>query len=229
MDPERKRQFKDAIYDQFARIGKALANRRRLELLDLLAQTERSVEELADEAGTSVANASQHLQILRRARLVETRQEGTYVFYRLGDEGVLLLWQALRGVGEARLAEVERITKDYLAHRDRLEAVQMDELQRRMNKDGIIVLDVRPTEEYESGHIAGARSVPHDEIEARLDEIPAGSEVVAYCRGPYCVFSDEVVDRLRQHGRQALRLAGGFPDWEAAGFPVEHGAGRPVG
>lgn len=228
MDPKQKRQFKDAIYEQFARIGKALANRRRLELLDLLAQTERSVEELANETGTSVANASQHLQILRRARLVETRQEGTYVYYRLGDKSVLQLWQALRGLGEARLAEVERITKDYLQHRERLEAVQIDELFRRMKEDRVIVLDVRPAEEYDAGHITGARSIPHDELEARLEEIPTDAEVVAYCRGPYCVFSDDVVDRLRRHGLQALRLSAGFPDWEAAGLPIERGRGQAL-
>lgn len=228
MDPKRKRQFKDAIYDQFARIGKALASRRRLELLDLLAQTERSVEELAHETGTSIANASQHLQVLRRARLVETRQEGTYVYYRLGDEHVLRLWHALRAVGEARLAEVEQITRDYLQHRDQLEAVQIDELRRRMKDDQVVVLDVRPSKEYEAGHITGARSVPHDELEARLQEIPADAEVIAYCRGPYCVFSDDVVDQLRRHGRKALRFSLGFPDWEAAGLPVERGPDRRV-
>ncbi len=171
-----------------------------------------------------MANASQHLQILRRARLVETRQEGTYVHYRLGDECVLRLWHALRELGETRLAEVERITHDYLRRRDRLEPVQLDELQRRLNEEGVIVLDVRPAEEYEAGHIAGARSIPHDELEARLEEIPAHAQIVAYCRGPYCVFSDEVVEQLSRHGRQARRLALGFPDWKAAGLPIERSA-----
>lgn len=223
MQHARKRKFKDLLYDQFARVGKALASRRRLELLDILAQGERPVEALAEETGMTVANASQHLQVLRRARLVETRQEGTHVFYRLADERVFVLWQALRDVGQAHLAEVDLIARDYLGDRSGLEPVRMHELLERLRAEDVVVLDVRPQEEYASGHIAGARSVPFDELEARLAEIPEGAEVVAYCRGPYCVYADEAVERLRRHGRSARRLDLGFPDWRAAGLPVDAG------
>lgn len=219
-----KRSFKDAIFEQFARVGKALSSGRRLELLDVLAQSERTVEELARETGMTVANASQHLQVLRRARLVETRQEGTYVYYRLADERVFRLWQTLREVGEARLAEITQITRDYLETRDELEPVQMAELLGRLRDDEVIVLDVRPAQEYAAGHIAGARSMPLDELEERLAGIPSDAEVVAYCRGPYCVFADEAVERLRRHGVRARRLTSGFPDWQAAGLPVQRGA-----
>lgn len=221
---ENKRSFKDTLYDQFARVGKAMASRRRLELLDVLAQSERTVEELARETGMTVANASQHLQVLRRARLIETRQEGTHVFYRLADECVFGLVQALREVAEARLAEIEQITREYLGDREHLEPVRMPELFDRLRKKEVVVLDVRPPEEYESGHIAGARSIPIGELEARLGEIPVNAEIVAYCRGPYCVFADEAVAHLHRHGRLARRMDLGFPDWQAAGLPVETGA-----
>jgi rhodanese-related sulfurtransferase len=224
MNTTSKRQLKDQLYEQFERLGKALASRRRLELLDVLAQGERPVEALADETSMTVANASQHLQVLRRARLVETRPEGTHVYYRLADERVFRLWQALRDVGQAHLAEVEQIARDYLGDRDGLEPIHMHELLERLRADDVVVLDVRPQEEYASGHIAGARSVPFDELEARLAEIPEGAEVVAYCRGPYCVYADEAVERLRRHGRPARRLDLGFPDWRAAGLPVETSA-----
>lgn len=215
-----KRHFKDQLYDQFARIGKALGSRRRLELLDILAQGERSVEELAAEAEMSVANASQHLQVLRRARLVEARQDRTYAYYRLADERIFLLQQALRDVGRARLAEVDSVALDYLGKRDQLEPVPMIELVERMRAGHVVVLDVRPANEYRSGHIAGARSVPLDELEAHVKAIPPDAEIVAYCRGPYCVFAYEAVERLRLHGRAARRLDLGFPDWRAAGHPV---------
>jgi rhodanese-related sulfurtransferase/DNA-binding transcriptional ArsR family regulator len=220
------RRFKDQVYDQFERIGKALASRRRLELLEVLAQGDRPVEELASETAMTVANASQHLQVLRRARLVETRQEGKHVFYSLADDRVFTLLQALRGVAETRLAEIEQITRDFLGDRDGLDPVRMGELFDRLRTGDVIVLDVRPPEEYESGHIAGARSMPLDELEARLAELPSDADVVAYCRGPYCVLAVEAVERLRQRGRPARRLDLGFPDWQAAGLPVETGASR---
>jgi DNA-binding transcriptional ArsR family regulator len=221
MTTQQKRHFKDELFSQFARVGKALSNGRRLELLDVLAQGERTVEELARETEMTIANASQHLQVLRRARLVETRQEGTYVHYRLAGACVVRLWQALREVGETRLAEIRQITRDYLEERDQLEPVRMAELVERLREDGVVVLDVRPVQEYTAGHIAGAWSVPLEELEARLAEMPPEAEVVAYCRGPYCVLAYEAVERLRRHGLRARRLDLGFPDWQVAGLPVE--------
>ena len=214
------RPFKDALYDQFARVGKALANPHRLELLDLLAQGERRVEDLAREAALSIANASQHLQALRRARLVEARRDGTSIFYRLADERVFRAWQAIRDLGETRLAEIDRLTHDFFTDRDRLEAVDAADLMRRLQDGETVVLDVRPVEEYRAGHIPGARSIPIAELEDRLQELPPGREVVAYCRGPYCVFSDEAVALLHARGFAARRLEVGLPDWRAAGFPV---------
>ena len=222
MNAEQKRHFKDEVFGQLERVGKALASRRRLELLDVLAQGEHTVEELAQDTALSVANVSQHLQVLRRARLAETRQEGTYVYYRLADTRVFRLFQALRDVGEARLAELEQLTRDYREARDNLQPVRMQELFERLRTDGVIVLDVRPASEYEAGHIRGARSIPLEELEARLEEIPPDAEVVAYCRGPYCVFADEAVERLRRQGRHAQRLDLGYPDWQAAGLPIEN-------
>ena len=220
MQKNQKRHFKDGVFGQLERVGKALASRRRLELLDVLAQGEHTVETLAKETAMSVANVSQHLQVLHRARLAETRQEGTYVYYRLADDRVIQLLHALRDVGEARLAELHQIQLDFRKNRGAFEAIGMQELFDRMRADDVIVLDVRPTSEYEAGHIAGARSIPLDELEARLEEIPLNAEVVAYCRGPYCVFADEAVDQLHRHGRAARRLELGYPDWWAAGLPV---------
>jgi rhodanese-related sulfurtransferase/predicted transcriptional regulator len=215
------RQFKDRLYEQFARVGRALANPHRLELIDLLAQGERSVEDLAREAAMSVANTSRHLQELKSAGLVEVRREGHYGYYRLADEGVYGVWSAMRALGEARLAEIDRLVGTYLTDRDSLEAVRAEELLRKTREEGAVVLDVRPEEEYRAGHIPGARSVPIERLEACLEEIPEDREVVAYCRGPYCVFSDEAVALLRSRGYRARRLEEGLPDWRAAGLPVE--------
>ncbi len=215
------RLFKDQLFEQFARIGKALANPHRLELVDLLAQGERSVEDLARESGMSVANTSRHLQELRAARLVEVRREGLYGYYRLADERVFGVWRAMRELGEARLAEIDRLVETYLTNRVALEAVCSEELLAKMRESGVVVLDVRPEEEYRAGHIPGAHSVPLERLEAYLEEIPEDQEVVAYCRGPYCVFSDEAVKHLEARGYRATRLAEGFPEWRAAGLPVE--------
>ena len=215
------RLFKDKLFEQFARVGKALANPHRLEILDILAQGERTVEDLAREAGMSVANTSRHLQELRAARLVEVRREGLYGYYRLADERVFAAWRAIRDLGEARLAEIDRLVGSYLTYRDSLEAVCAEELLPKMREEGVEVLDVRPEDEYRAGHIPGARSVPVERMEAYLEEIPRDREVVAYCRGPYCVFSDEAVALLMSRGYRARRLREGLPDWRAAGLPVE--------
>jgi rhodanese-related sulfurtransferase len=216
--------LKSLLFEQFARIGKALANSHRLELIDLLAQGERSVEDLAHEARLSVANASQHLQVLRSARLVDVRREGLYAYYRLADDRVFGVWQALRDLAEARLAEVELIERTYFQDRRRWEAVGPAELLRRRRDEDVVVLDVRPPAEYRAGHISGARSIPLPELGARLRELPPGLEVIAYCRGPYCVLADEAVALLRARGYRARRLAEGLPDWRARGFPVSAAA-----
>jgi rhodanese-related sulfurtransferase len=217
------REFKDQLYAQFARIGKALASPQRLELLDLLAQGERSVEELAHQAALSVANASQHLKILREAQLVKTRREGLYVYCRLADPGVYDLWRSLRTVGERELSEIDRLVDVYMRHPQHLEPVSRAELATRMALGEVVVVDVRPTSEYRQGHIAQARSIPVNELEARLSELPTTGEIVAYCRGPYCLFADEAVDILSAHAFTAVRYGEGYPEWEAAGLPTNRG------
>lgn len=218
------RAFKDRLYAEFANLAKALASPHRLELLDLLGQGERSVEDLARETALSLANASAHLQILRQARLVDAEKRGVRVFYRLASPEVYRLWRTLRDLGSARLAEVDRLVAHYLSDRQSFEAVDRDELLRRCANDGVVVIDVRPAIEFAQGHIAGARSMPIAELEQRLAELPRDREIVAYCRGPYCVFADEAVRLLRDRGFQARRLSDGFPEWQADGFPVEVGA-----
>lgn len=215
------RAFKTEINEQFARIAKALANPHRLELVDLLAQGERSVDELAKEAALSIANASQHLQALREAHLVASRKEGLRVYYRLSDPAVYHLIQVIRELAERQLAEVERIVNTYLTERKSMEPVTLNELITRLHEPGLIVLDVRPTLEYTQGHIAGARSIPIDELQQRLHELPQNQEIVAYCRGAYCVFADEAVELLTAHGYQARRMGQGYPDWQLAHLPTE--------
>ena len=221
MNSSTHREFKDRLFEQFARIGKALASPKRLEILDLLAQGERTVEEIARETAMPVANASQHLQVLKGARMVESRREGLYAYYRLADEAVFRTWQAVRALGETRLAEIDRVVETFLEDRDALEAVGAAALMERLSDGNVVVLDVRPEEEYRAGHIPGALSVPVDALEAALQALPKDKEIVAYCRGPYCVFSDEAVTLLRSRGYQARRLAEGLPDWRAKGLPVE--------
>jgi len=218
-----KRQFKDELFEQFARTGKALSNGRRLELLELLAQREYTVEELASEAALSVANCSQHLQVLRGAQLVTALRDGLFVRYRLADDQVLRLWLSLRELGETRLAEVSRVVESYLQERETLEAITIDELIARLKRNDVVVLDVRPHEEFRTGHIAAAKSIPIAVLKQRLKEIPKRSTVVAYCRGPYCVFADEAVALLRKHGYQAYRLETGFPEWKMRGLPTATG------
>lgn len=221
MDDRTHRAFKDQLYEQFARVGKALGNAHRLELLDLLAQRERTVEDLARRTALSVANASQHLRLLHAAGLLEVRREGLFAYYRLADEAVFRLWQALRTVGETRLAEIERTVTTFLPERAGDEPMRAAELAGRLHDAGTIVLDVRPREEYDAGHLPGARAVPLDELDAHLADLPPSQEIVVYCRGPYCVFADESVARLRAQGYRARRLDAGLPDWRAAGLPVE--------
>ena len=221
MDAADHREFKDRLFERFARVGKALASPRRLEIVDILAQGERTVEEIAEETSMSVANASQHLQALKAARMVESRRQGLYMHYRLADEDVFRTWQAVRGLAESRLAEVDRVVESYLKDRDALEAVDATELMERLSDESVVVLDVRPEEEYRAGHIPGAISVPVDALQAALQMLPKDREIVAYCRGPYCVFSDEAVALLRSRGYRAYRLREGLPDWRAAGMPVE--------
>lgn len=220
MDNTNKRTFKDDIYEQFARLGKAFSSPRRLEMIDLLAQKAWSVEELAEEANMSTANASRHLQILRREHLVSRQKQGKYIYYTLAGEDVYAAWKALRKLAESRLAEIDRIVEAFLTDRERFEAVSAEELEERRAREDVTVLDVRPTEEYAAGHIPGARSIPVDELEERLSELPADREVVAYCRGPYCLFSDRAVEMLQDRGYRASRLTGGLPDWRSDQRPV---------
>ena len=215
------REFKDRLYGQFARIGKALASPHRLELLELLAQAERTVDSLATEMGLSLANTSQHLQALRQAALVESRKDGLFVSYRLSDPTVFDLCAAIRKVAERQLADLERLVREYFGDRSEAEAVEMNELLKRARSKRVVVLDTRPSSEYAAGHIAGAISVPVDDLQKRLRQFPKGKEYVAYCRGPYCVYADRAVEVLRSNGRHARRLREGFPEWRAAGLPVE--------
>ena len=214
------RAAKTALFDAFAQAAKALASGRRIELLDVLANGERTVEALAHEAGLSVANTSQHLQILRQAGLVSSRREGTSVHYRLAAPEVFELWRTLRTLAASRLAEVERLTAAYLGSRDELEPVTREELARRLQDGDLVVLDVRPATEYAAGHLPGAVSIPVGELRRRLAELPADREIVAYCRGPYCAFAHEAVGLLREEGFAARRLEDGLPEWQAAGLAV---------
>jgi rhodanese-related sulfurtransferase len=215
------RAAKTALFDAFARAAKALASGRRIELLDVLANGERTVEALAGEVGLSVANTSQHLQILRQAGLVSSRREGTSVPYRLAAPEVFELWRTLRTLAASRLAEVERLAAACLGDRDELEPVTREELARRLQDgDDLVVLDVRPAAEYVAGHLPGAVSIPVGELRRRLAELPADREVVAYCRGPYCAFAHEAVELLRDEGLAARRLEDGLPEWQAARLTV---------
>ncbi|HMF83853.1 MAG TPA: metalloregulator ArsR/SmtB family transcription factor [Acidimicrobiia bacterium] len=218
------RAAKDALFEAVASVGKALASGRRAEIVDLLAQGERSVEDIAAELDQSVANTSHHLRRLAGAGLVRTRREGTRVFYGLAGEQVGQLWAVMRGVAADHVAEVDRLARAYLGRRDGFEPISRDELARRLRTGEVTVIDVRPASEYEAGHVEGAQSLPIGELEHRLDSVPLGNELVAYCRGPYCVFADDAVRLLRRKGFNVRRLEDGFPEWKRAGFPVAVGA-----
>jgi rhodanese-related sulfurtransferase/predicted transcriptional regulator len=224
MAADAHREFKSRLYGQFARIGRALSSSHRLELLELLAQGERTVESLATEIGLSLANASQHLQGLRQAALVDSRKEGLFVFYRLAHPSVVDLTRAIRTVAEHQLADLERLVREQFGDRSEAEPVEMDELLKRARSKNVVILDTRPSSEYAAGHIARALSVPIQELQRQLRRLPKEKEYVAYCRGPYCVYADRAVEILRSHGRRARRLREGFPEWRAAGLPVETGA-----
>lgn len=216
-----KGSAKAELFEQFARVGRAVSAPLRLAILDVLAQSERTVEDIAREIGASVANASQHLQQLRAARLVETRRDGLFIFYRLADDKVLRLLQVIREVGEARFAEIEQVVRTYFKDRESMETVNADELQQMMRAGEVVVLDVRPTGEFAAGHIPTARSIPLSELEKRLKELPKRRRIVAYCRGPYCVLSDDAVSFLQKRGFRVARLSIGLPEWRLLGLPVE--------
>jgi len=212
---------KAALFDSLASVAQALGSGRRAEIVDVLAQGERSVEELAGEISQSVANTSQHLQVLARASLVRSRREGTRVYYRLASEHVGDVWAAVRDIAVRHVAEVSVLADEYLGERDGVEQLSAEELEQRLARDQVVVLDVRPEPEYRAGHIAGARSAPLDDLPSLLAQLPRRREIVAYCRGPYCVYADDAVRLLRKRGLKARRLDVGFPEWRRAGRPVE--------
>jgi rhodanese-related sulfurtransferase/DNA-binding CsgD family transcriptional regulator len=217
------RAAKDALFDAFAEVAKALASGRRAEIVDVLAQGERSVEEIAGELGQSVANTSHHLRAMARAGLVRTRRDGTRIYYRLTSEHVATLWAAIRDVAGEHVAGIQRLADAYLGDRSKLEVIGRDELAARLRRGELVVLDVRPEPEFRSAHIAGARSIPVAELRRRLRDLPKDAEVVAYCRGPYCAYADEAVRELHRRGYRARRLEDGFPEWRQAGLPVAVG------
>ncbi len=219
-----KRVFKDRVYEQLARIGKSVASPQRLELLDLLSQGSRTVENLAQEVHLTVANTSRHLQILRAARLIEAEKEGVFVRYHLADEAVADFFRALRILAASRLAELDQIVRQFFTGNAALEPVDRKALLARVRKGVVTVLDVRPPEEYRAGHIAGALSLPLHGLQNRLAELPRDQDIVAYCRGPYCVLAVQAVEILRERGFRAVRLEDGVADWRAHGFPVVVGA-----
>ena len=219
------RASKDALFDGFAEVAKALAHGRRAEIVDLLAQGARSVEEIAGELDQTVANTSHHLRAMARAGLLTTRRDGTRIYYALASERVGELWSALRDVAMDHVAGIERLAGVYLGDRDGVEVIDRKELAIRLKRGEVLVLDVRPEAEYVAGHIAGARSVPITELRRHLRALPKDAEVVAYCRGPYCVYADDAVRELNRRGFRARRLIDGFPEWRRAGLPVAAGVG----
>jgi rhodanese-related sulfurtransferase/DNA-binding transcriptional ArsR family regulator len=217
------RSAKDALYEGFAEVAKALASGRRAEIVDLLAQGERPVEQIAGEIGQTLANTSHHLRAMARAGLVTTRRDGTRIFYALASDQVAVLWSALQGVAAEHVAGLRRLADAYLGSQDGIEVVGREELAARLGRGEVLVLDVRPAAEYAAGHISGARSVPLAELRRHLRSIPVDADVVAYCRGPYCVYADEAVRLLHRRGLLARRLEDGFPEWRRAKLPVAQG------
>ena len=214
---------KDALFEGFAEVAKALSSGRRAEIVDVLAQGERSVEEVAGEIDQSIANTSHHLRALARAGLLITRRDGTRIYYALASDRVGELWAAVRDVAEAHVAGLDRLAAAYLGDRDGIEVVDRDGLVTRLRDGAVVVLDVRPAAEFGAGHIAGARSVPIGELRKQLKALPADAEVVAYCRGSYCVYADDAVRELGRKGFRAARLEDGYPEWKRAGLPIAAG------
>ena len=215
------RAAKEALFDEFARVAKALSSGRRAEIVDVLSNGDRSVESLARELHMTVANVSQHLQVLRRAGLVKGRREGTFIYYGLSAPEVVTFWKSLQEIAGSRIADVERLARAYLGEHDGIEAVTMEELKKRLRDKDVLVLDVRPPEEFDAGHIRGALSMPVAQLKRRLRELPKNKEIVAYCRGQYCSFAPEAVRYLTDKGYRAKLLREGLPDWASAGLPLE--------
>lgn len=216
-----KREFKNRVYDELARLTKALANPHRLEIVELLAQGDYAVEQIAAQTSLSVANASQHLQVLKSARLVDVARNGKFIHYRLANANVFKAWRALRELGVEQIAAVDKLVKDFRQTKTKSRPVTIDELTKRIKSGKVTILDVRPESEYKNGHIANALSIPMDELASRLKELPKRNEIIAYCRGPFCVFADEAVSLLNMAGYKATRLDQGFPDWTLMGKPVQ--------
>jgi rhodanese-related sulfurtransferase/DNA-binding transcriptional ArsR family regulator len=216
-----KREFKDKVYGELTTITKALANPHRLEIIELLAQGDYSVEQIALQTSLSVANASQHLQVLKTAQLVDVSRNGNFIHYRLANINVFKAWKALRELGVERIASIEKIVKDFRQSKFKFESVTIGELMKKIKSGKVTILDVRPETEYRTGHIANSISIPFDQLSDRLKELPKRSEIVAYCRGPFCVFADDAVVMLTKAGYKATRLDEGYPDWALKGLPVE--------
>lgn len=216
-----KRQFKDKVYSELARITKSMANPHRMEIIELLAQGEFSVEQIAEQTNLPIANASQHLQVLKNAQLVEISRQGNFIFYRLSNSNVFKAWKALRELGVERIAAVDKVVKEFRKSKFDFETVTIDELIGKLESGKVTIVDVRPESEYKQGHIANAISIPIDELSKRLKELPKRTEIIAYCRGPFCVYADEAVALLTKSGYKANRLEEGFPDWKLQELPVE--------
>jgi len=215
--------FRTELFEQFARLGQALSSRPRVETIYILSQGEKTVEQVARAARISVANASHHLQRLKDVRMVASRKQGQHVFYRLASPTVETFWQCLQAIGEDRLLEVRELIDTYMLHRDELEAVTREELLKKIARNEVVIIDVRPEDEYHAGHLPQALSIPPEALEARINELPKDKEIVAYCRGPYCLISYDAVAVLRMRGFNAIRLEDGFPEWKAGNLPFETG------
>ncbi len=216
-----KREFKDKVYGELSQITKAMANPHRLEIIELLAQNEFSVEQIAIQTNLSIANTSQHLQVLKNAQLVDINRQGNFIHYRLANTNVFKTWKALRELGIERIASIEKIVKEFRQSKFKLESLTIDELLKKLESEKITILDVRPEAEFKKGHIENAISIPIDELKSRLKELPRKNQIIAYCRGPFCVYADEAVTLLNKAGYKATRLEEGFPDWSLMGLPVE--------
>jgi rhodanese-related sulfurtransferase/predicted transcriptional regulator len=216
-----KREFKDNVYGELAKITKSMANPHRLEIIELLAQGEFSVEQIAEQTNLSIANASQHLQVLKLAQLVDINRQGNFIYYRLANTNVFKTWRALRELGVERIATIEKLVKDFRQSKFKFESVTIAALLQKLESGKVTILDVRPQTEFDKGHIANAVSIPIDELKDRMSELPKRTEIIAYCRGPFCVYADEAVALLSKAGYKATRLEEGFPDWQIQELPVE--------